>query len=102
MLHKPFLDIMTKSEPLSRALTNSAVFVTALVELLRHVDADAIVLRSLLRMLQFLHQYHPNPKQFVVDNDLYNVVKGFAQMEGQVLVYQIANKLLVDFKDSAN
>lgn len=93
---------MTKSEPLSRALTHSPAFVTALVKRLgKHADADAIVLRSLLRMLQFLHEYHPDPKQFVLENDLNNVVKGFEKMEGQVLVYQIASQLLVDFEDSA-
>lgn len=51
-------------------------------------------------MVQLLHQYHPNPRQFVLDNDLYNVAKGFAQSEGQVLVHQIANRLLIDFQNS--
>jgi hypothetical protein len=35
-----------------------------------------------------------------LDNDLYNVVRSFAQSEGQVLVHQISNKLLVDFQSS--
>jgi hypothetical protein len=98
MLHKPFLDMMTKSEELCRALTNSGLYVTALVK--RLGASDAIVLRSLLKMLQLLHQYHPNPRHFVLDNDLYNVVRSFAQSEGQVLVHQISNKLLVDFQSS--
>ena len=98
MLHKPFLDMMTKSEVLCRALTNSGLYVTALVK--RLSASDAIVLRSLLKMLQLLHQYHPHPRHFVLDNDLYNVVRSFAQSEGQVLVHQISNKLLADFQSS--
>ena len=108
ILHKPFLDIMTKSELFSRALTNSNIFVTSLVSRLHyystnsttHHDNDTIVLRSLLRMLQILHQYHSNPTLFVIDNNLYTVVQGFAQIEGQVLVHQIANKLLIDFQNN--
>lgn len=83
---------------LSRALSNSGLYVTSLVK--RLCTSDAIVLRSLLKMVQLLHQYHPNPRQFVLDNDLYNVAKGFAQSEVQVLVHQIANRLLIDFQNS--
>lgn len=98
VLHKPFLDMMVKSSILSKALSNSGLYVTSLVK--RLCTSDAIVLRSLLKMVQLLHQYHPNPRQFVLDNDLYNVAKGFAQSEGQVLVHQIANRLLIDFQNS--
>ena len=72
MLHKPFLDMMTKSEEFCRALANSGLFVSSLAKRLN--SSDAIVLRSLLKMLQLLHQHHPNQRQFVLDNDLYNVV----------------------------
>lgn len=90
--------MMVKSSILSKALSNSGLYVTSLVK--RLCTSDAIVLRSLLKMVQLLHQYHPNPRQFVLDNDLYNVAKGFAQSEGQVLVHQIANRLLIDFQNS--
>ena len=63
---------MTKSEEFCRSLTNSGLYVTSLVKRLN--SSDAIVLRSLLKMLQLLHTFHPNPRQFVLDNDLYNVV----------------------------
>ena len=76
MLHKPFLDMMTKSDEFCRALANSGLFVSSLVKRLN--SSDAIVLRSLLKMLQLLHQHHPNPRQFVLDNDLYNVVCFFS------------------------
>jgi hypothetical protein len=98
MSHKPFLDMMTNSVEFSKALANSGLYVTSLVK--RLSTTDAIVLRSLFQMVQLLHQCHPNPRQFVLDNDLYNVAKGFAQSEGQVLLHQIANRLLVDFQDS--
>lgn len=98
MSHKPFLDMMTNSVEFSKALANSGFYVTSLVK--RLSTTDAIVLRSLFQMVQLLHQYHPNPRQFVLDNNLYNVAKGFAQSEGQVLLHQIANRLLVDFQDS--
>ena len=98
VLHEPFLDMMSKSAVLSRALSNSGLYVTSLVK--RLCTSDAIVLRSLLKMVQLLHQYHPNPRQFVLDNDLYNVAKRFAQSEVQVLVHQIANRLLTEFQNS--
>lgn len=98
MSHKPFLDMMTNSVLLSKALANSELYVTSLVK--RLSTTDAIVLRSLFKMVQLLHQWHPNPRQFVLDNDLYNVAKGFAESEGQVLLHQMAHRLLVDFQDS--
>ena len=98
VLHNPFLDMMSKSSVLSKALSSSGLYVTSLVK--RLSTSDAIVLRSLLKMVQLLHQNHPNPRHFVLDNDLYNVAKGFAQSEGQVLVHQVANRLLIDFQNS--
>lgn len=91
--------MMFKSTELACALSCSGFYVSSLLKRLT-TTKEAIVLRSLLKMLQLMHQYHPDPKQFVLDNDLYNVVKGFAQAEGQVLVCQIANRLLRDFQNS--
>ena len=90
--------MMSKSTVLCKALSSSGLYVTSLVK--RLSTSDAIVLRSLLKMVQLLHTCHPNPRQFVLDNNLYNVAKTYAQSEGQVLVHQVANRLLVDFQNS--
>lgn len=89
--------MMLKSKELARALSGSTLYVTALIKILK-TTSEAIVLRSLLKMLQLLHRYHLNPVQFVAEYDLIDLVKDFAQSEGQVLVCQIAEKLLVDFQ----
>lgn len=93
--------MMQKSKDLARALSGSALYVTTLIRILR-TTTEAIVLRSLLKMLQLLHHYHLSPLQFVAEYDLYNLVKGFAKSEGQVLVSQIAEKLLSDFQLSSS
>jgi hypothetical protein len=98
-LHKPLLDMMTKSKDLASALSLSGVFMSSLVKRLR-TTKEAIVLRSLLKMLQLIHVNHPCPRQLVLDNNLYKLVKGIAQSEEQVLVCQIANRLLADFQIS--
>lgn len=98
-LHKPLLDMMSKSKELSCALGMSGVFVTSLVKRLLNTN-EAIVLRSLLKMLQLIHQNHPCPRQLVLDNNLYKLVKEFAQSETKVVVQQIANRLLADFQVS--
>jgi hypothetical protein len=51
-------------------------------------------------MLQFIHQHHASPRQLVMDHNLYSIVRGFAKEEGQVLVNQMANRLLRDFQAS--
>jgi hypothetical protein len=90
--------MMSKSVELARALCNSGLYVTSLIRRLQ--NSEALVLRSLLKMLQLLHQYHPSPRQFVLDYDLYTVVRSLAQAEAQVLVHQMANRLLLDFQHS--
>ena len=90
--------MMAKSPVFSRGLGASGLFLSNLLKRLK--GSEAIVLCSLLKMLQVLHQFHPSPRQLVLDNDLYGVVKEIAQMESQVLVSQVANRLLVDFQDS--
>lgn len=97
-VHKPLLDMMSKSRVLSRALGSSGLFVLAIVTRLN--SSEAIVLRSLLRMLQYIHQHHSSPRQLVLDHNLYSIVRRFAQEEGQVLVNQMANRLLRDFQAS--
>ena len=95
-LHKPLQEMMSKSRSFCRALTVSGLFVSSVVKRLK--NADALVLRSLLKMIQLLHQNHPNPRQFVLDNGLYNILKGYTRDESQVVVYQIAVKLIRDMQ----
>jgi hypothetical protein len=90
--------MMNKSRALCRALGTSGLYVAAVVK--RLYSSEAIVLRSLLNMLQLLHLHHSSPRQFVLDFDLYAAVRGFAMAEGQVLVNQMANRLLKDFQNS--
>mmetsp|Transcript_18777 Transcript_18777/g.31303 ORF Transcript_18777/g.31303 Transcript_18777/m.31303 type:complete len:1208 (+) Transcript_18777:214-3837(+) len=97
-IHKPLLDMMSKSHGLSRALGTSGVYVSAILKRL-HIS-EAIVLRSLLKMLQFIHQHHFYPRQLVLDHNMYCIVRLFALEEGQVLVNQMANRLLRDFQTS--
>ena len=96
-IHKPVVDMMFKSKLLSRALGVQGRFISCVVTCLQ-TSSDAIVLRCLLKMLQFMHQYHASARQFVLDYDLYNIVKKIALEEGKVLVNQMANKLLKDFQ----
>ena len=97
-VHKPLLDLMSLSVLVCTSLGCSGLFLTSLVRRLR--TSDAIVLRSLLKMLQLLHQYHPCPRQLVLDYGLYGIVREFRQEEKQVLVYQVATKLSKEFQYS--
>ena len=96
-IHKPLLDMIVKSKEVATALSSSGVFVSAVVRRL-NTTREAIVLCSLLRIVQLLHQYHPCPRQLVLDNNLYTIVRRFAQAENQVMVSQLANRLLADFQ----
>lgn len=91
--------MMKKSNEFARALSMSGIYISSLVRLLNSTK-EAIVLRSLLNMLLLLHKNHPRPRQLVLDNDLYNLVKRFAESEGQVLVSQLATSILVEFQTS--
>ena len=97
-IHKPLLDMISKSRALSRALGTSGMYVSAVLKRLH--SSEAIVLRSLLKMLQFIHQHHFYPRQLVLDHNMYSIVRSFAMDEGQVLVNQMANRLLRDFQAS--
>jgi hypothetical protein len=95
-LHRPLLDMMLKSPELCRALGMSSQFTSVLVKRLRGTD-EAIVLRSLLKMLQLMHEAHQTPREWVEANKLISVVEEFAKSERKVLVRQLAKKLLLDF-----
>lgn len=86
-----------KSKDVATALSASGIFVSTLVRRLNTTE-EAIVLCSLLRIVQLLHQYHSCPRQLVLDNNLYAIVRKFAQAENQVMVSQLANRLLADFQ----
>lgn len=98
-LHRPLLDMMFKSPELCKALGLSRSFAVALVKRLKSTD-EAIVLRSLLKMLQLMHEFHDTPKVWVETNKLEALVEEFAKSERKVLVRQLAKKLLLDFKET--
>lgn len=95
-LHRPLLDMMLKSPELCNALGQAPQFTHVLVKRLRGTD-EAIVLRSLLKMLQLMHEAHQTPQEWVETNHLVSVVEEFAKSERKVLVRQLAKKLLLDF-----
>lgn len=95
-LHRPLLDMMLKSTELCQALGRSVQFTHVLVKRLRETD-EAIVLRSLLKMLQLMREAHLAPREWVEANNLISVVEEFAKSEQKVLVRQLAKKLLLDF-----
>jgi serine/threonine protein kinase len=99
-LHKPLLDMISKSSELAAALSSSSLYITSLVRKLTSTK-EAIVIRSLLRILQLLHANNPSQRDFVLGNDLLPTVRKFAQTENQVLVFQSANRLLMDLQKSA-
>jgi len=98
-IHKPLLDMMNKSSDLCQAFSCSGLFISSLIKRLSTAN-EAIVLRSLLRMLQLIHQHHPSPRQLVLDLNLYHIVLKFVQDSSQVLVYQAAVLVLKDFQNS--
>ena len=98
-IHKPLLDMMSKSSDLCKAFSCSGLFISSLIKRLS-IANEAIVLRSLLRMLQLIHQHHPSPRQLVLDLNLYHIVLKFVQDPSQVLVYQAAVLVLKDFQNS--
>ncbi len=59
------------------------------------------MLRSLLKMLQLLHEFHQSSQVWVEANSLVSLVEEFARSERKVLVRQLAKKLLLDFTESA-
>jgi serine/threonine protein kinase len=98
-LMQPLLQMLQVSKPLSRALSLSAVFLTVLVKRLRSTK-EAVVLRPLLDMLQYLHYNHPDPKQLVTENNLVAVMKEVSERTvGMVIVKSKADKMLLDFQN---
>jgi hypothetical protein len=99
--------MMSKSTSLSRALSSSGIFVSSLIARLTACrttqdakEPDNVMIRSLLKMLQLLHQWNPCPRQFVLDYNVYGIVKKYAALEDQVVVCQIANRLLSEVQIS--
>jgi hypothetical protein len=63
---------------------------------------DANVLRLLLKILSIMYKKHSSPRNFVLDNDLYELVQSFTESTEQVLVSEFANKLLIEFQATAS
>ncbi len=97
-LHKLILDMMIKSRTLALVLSHSGVFIHSIVDRLQ--SSAAIHLRSLLTIISLVHRNHHNPRQLVLDNDLYCKVRVFAMAKEQVLVHKVAVALLRDFQMS--
>lgn len=97
-IHIPWVDMMTQCSSFCHSLSRSAVFLKAVVDRLQ--TTDAMVLCSLLKIIRMIHVAHPCPRSFVLDYNLYVTVSKFAESEDQVLPYQVANKLLIDFQQS--
>lgn len=98
-LHKPLLD-MHKSSILCESLSVSGIYINALVRRL-NTTSEAMVRRSLLRIVQYLHQHHSiSSRQYILNYNLYIVVKNLSKLDDQVLVSELANRLLTDFQFS--
>jgi len=96
-LHRPLLDMLQKSSELCTALGGSNKHTSALIRRLQ-CTKEAIVLRSLLKIMQLIHKHHVTPALWVTENNLYDLIEGFTMIEKQVLVCELANKLLLEFK----
>lgn len=95
---EPFLKIITKSPRF-----NTTIAVNGLTPLLisRLDHPDAIARLNLLKLIKAVYEYHPSPKQLIVENDLPQKLQNLIEERrdgqssgGQVLVKQMATSLL--------
>jgi serine/threonine protein kinase len=93
-LLEPFLDMISKSVNLNRALARSSLFVMEIIERIKY--PKAIVRKNLLNMLKQLFDKHDNKRQFVLVYNLYPVVQNLAADNVMILVKEISSKLLKD------
>mmetsp|Transcript_590 Transcript_590/g.825 ORF Transcript_590/g.825 Transcript_590/m.825 type:complete len:108 (-) Transcript_590:120-443(-) len=89
--------MMLKSDDLCTALGASKVFTLTVMKRLKSTG-EAIVLRSLLKMLHLMHEFHRTPRVWQEENKLMKLVEEFKLSSKQVLVRQQANKLYSDFQ----
>lgn len=91
-IHKPTLDMFIKSTKLCRGLSVKDEFVRSMIAQL--TEADAMVLYSLLKIIELLLLNNPSPNRFASEYDLFKVVNAYAQSESQVLVNEAALSIL--------
>ncbi|KAG9146201.1 hypothetical protein Leryth_007903 [Lithospermum erythrorhizon] len=95
---EPFLKIITKSSRINTTLAVNGL-TPLLISRLDHPDAIARL--NLLKLIKAVYEYHPYPKQLIVENDLPQKLQNLIEERrdgqssgGQVLVKQMATSLL--------
>ena len=81
------------------SLSGNDTYIAATLSKLTSIK-EPIVLRSLLAMLQKMHQVSERPAAFVRKYKLFDVVLAFEKDAAQVLVARTANKLRFEFEES--
>ena len=92
----PFVVVMSKSPELTRQLGCSGLFVSCLVRRLGE-RSEAFLLRSYLRMLGLVHEHHPNPRNLVLNFNIYDKLRGLSESTRaaqQVVLFQKTQQLL--------
>lgn len=81
---------------LSMALGASDLFMSELVERLRH--ANAFQKTDLLKLLKAIYKAEPQKAQLIAEYNLVEIVSNLASDSAQIVVMQLAGELLVEFQ----
>ena len=96
-IHKPLVDLLSHCIPLCQSFARSVNISTRFVRWLS-LTSEAAVLCSLIRIIQLLFNHSFSQRQYLIDYQLYELIKKLsASRENQVLVYQMASKLMLEF-----
>eukprot|EP00937_MAST-01D_sp_MAST-1D-sp2_P002725 g2725.t1 len=90
----PLLDMVSKSIRLNQALGRSGLFLAEIVARLTAPSSSALVRKSLLRIIQVIVEFHPQPERLIVDHGMCPVLQTLAEDESMVLVAELADQLL--------
>lgn len=94
MAHKPILDIMSQSKKLASIMSGQSTLIQSLVDRLE--TSDAVVLRSVIKMMQLLLLANDHPADMIREFDLYTLMSHFAIDKMQALVHHTAVRLIED------
>ena len=100
VLLRPLIDMMMKSEELSRHLSASGLFVSCLVRRLGETS-DAFLLRSLIALIRLIHTNHSCPSTLVLNFGIYEKLRRLAeasQAAQQVVVFEKVKNLLKEIQ----
>ena len=100
LLLRPLIDILGKSDEISRHLGASGLFIRCLLRRIEET-ADAFLLRYYLGLLQLLHQHHSDPRSLVLNFGVYEKLRRLAEgtkAAQQVVVYEKVKLLLRDIQ----